>query len=89
MILGRYSTLLLAAVLDSPALWQAFVTHEMDYMSALTRYLVAVVVAAAMLAMLRGLANGYLRGAPAPGRAAGEPANPQRRRTDGEEPTAE
>jgi hypothetical protein len=61
----------------------------MDYMSALTRYLIAVVVAAAMLAMLRNLANGYLRDAPAREAAPVEPAHPQRRRTDTEEATTE
>ncbi len=64
--MARMPTLLLAALLDSPALWHAFVTHDMDPVAALTRFLIAVVVAAVMLAMLRGLANGYLRAAPIP-----------------------
>jgi hypothetical protein len=59
--LARMPALLLAALLDSSALWQAFVTHTMDYPTALVRYLVAVVVAAVMLSLLRGLTNGYLR----------------------------
>ena len=59
---ARLPTLLLAAVLDGSALWHAFVLHDLDYTSALVRYLVAVVVAAFMLWLLRGLANGYLRG---------------------------
>jgi hypothetical protein len=57
--MAKLSTLLLAVVLDSPALYRAFVTHEMDYTSALTRYLIAVVVAALMLHLLRSLMNGY------------------------------
>jgi hypothetical protein len=57
--MAKLSTLLLAAVLDSPALYRAFVTHDMDYTSALTRYLIAVVVAALMLHLLRSLMNGY------------------------------
>ncbi|GII26142.1 hypothetical protein [Planosporangium mesophilum] len=58
----KWSTLLLAALLDSPALYHAFVLHDLDYTTALVRYLIAVVVAALMLAMLNGLANGYQRG---------------------------
>jgi hypothetical protein len=88
--MARMPTLLLAALLDSPALWHAFVKHDMDPVAALTRYLIAVVVAAVMLAMLRGLANGYLREAPVPADRPGaepEPAEgevipPARRSTD-------
>jgi hypothetical protein len=65
----KWSTLLLAALLDSPALYHAFVLHDMDYTTALIRYLVAVVVAALMLAMINGLANGYERGNDALARA--------------------
>ncbi|MGC9669186.1 hypothetical protein ACNTMW_21840 [Planosporangium sp. 12N6] len=57
--MAKWSTLLLAGLLDSPALYHAFVLHDLDYTSALVRYLIAVVVAAVMLALLRGLANGY------------------------------
>lgn len=56
---GRYSTLLLAAVLASPALWQAFVVGDLDVSTALTRYLIAVLVAAAMLALFRMLTRAY------------------------------
>jgi hypothetical protein len=87
--MARMPTLLLAALLDSLALWHAFVEHDMDPVAALTRYLIAVVVAAVMLAMLRGLANGYLREAPVPAeRAGGDPEAtegeviPARRSTD-------
>jgi hypothetical protein len=85
--MARMPTLLLAALLDSPALWHAFVTHEMDPTAALVRFLIAVVVAAVMLAMLRGLANGYLRVAPIPAEGGPEPTEgevipPVRRSTD-------
>jgi hypothetical protein len=60
--MAKLSTLLLAALLDSPALYHAFVVHDMDYTAALLRYLIAVVVAALMLALLRGLVEGYKRG---------------------------
>jgi hypothetical protein len=65
----KWSTLLLAALLDSPALYHAFVLHDLDYTTALVRYLIAVVVAALMLAMINGLANGYERGNDALARA--------------------
>jgi hypothetical protein len=55
----RVSTLVLAALIASPALWQALVTHQMDLTTALTRFLIAVPVSAVMLAMVRGVAAGY------------------------------
>jgi hypothetical protein len=67
--MAKWSTLLLAALLDSPALYHAFVVHDMDYTSALIRYLIAVVVAALMLSLLQGLTNGYKRGNDAEARA--------------------
>jgi cell division protein FtsB len=57
--MAKLSTLLLAALLDSPALYHAFVAHDMDYTTALIRYLIAVVVATLMLWLLRALANVY------------------------------
>ncbi|NJC71769.1 hypothetical protein HC031_18880 [Planosporangium thailandense] len=59
--MARLSTLLLAALLDSPALYHAFVAHDMSYTEALTRYLIAALVATLMLWMLRGLTDGYRR----------------------------
>lgn len=56
---ARFSTLLLAAVLASPALWQAFVLRDLDVSTALIRYLIAVLVAAAMLALFRMLVRAY------------------------------
>lgn len=58
---ARFSVLLLATVLASPALWQAFVVGDLDLDTALLRYLVAVIVAAVMLAIVRSLYNAYRR----------------------------
>jgi hypothetical protein len=89
MQFATFPTLLLAAAIDSPALYGAFVTGEMDYMTALVRFLVAVVVSAIMLAMLRSMANGYLRTPkPAPVEAEGDAAGPARRSTDEAAPAA-
>ncbi len=57
----RPSTLLLAALLAGPALWRAFVQHQLDPTSAMLRYLLAVLAAAAMLAMLDALLHGSHR----------------------------
>ena len=75
MYFARWSTLLVAALIASPALYHAFVTQDMDYGDALTRFLIAVPVAAIMLAVMRGLAAGYRRGA----------GIPARRRSDGDD----
>ena len=56
---ARFSTLLLAAVLAGPALWQAFVLGDLDVSTALLRYLIAVLVAAVMLALFRMLVRVY------------------------------
>jgi hypothetical protein len=76
----RTSTLLLAALIASPALWQALVTQQLDLTTALTRFLIAVPVSAVMLAMVRGLAAGYRR-VVSERKPAGEPAG-RRRKTD-------
>jgi hypothetical protein len=68
----RMSTLLLAAVLDGPALWQAFIVETMDPTTALLRYLLAVIVASVLVAVLRAVAGGYQR-VVEPDPAAGEP----------------
>jgi len=86
MQIARFSTLVLAAVLASPALYSAFVTHDLEVRSALLRLLIAIPVAAIMLAFVRSLASGYERtnGAKKPIHAeavAGEPLG--RRATDG------
>jgi len=70
MGLVRPSALLLGAVLSAPALWHGFVTGQLDLTTALIRFVVAVLVAGVMLAILRFVTAGY-------GRA------PQRRATDG------
>jgi hypothetical protein len=51
---------MLAAVLSAPTLYRAFVVGDLETSTALTRVLLAVVVSAAMLAVLRGLAS-YFR----------------------------
>jgi hypothetical protein len=76
----RASTLLLAALIASPALWQALVTQQLDLTTALTRFLIAVPVSAVMLAMLRGLAAGYRR--VVPGRKPTDQTAPSRRKAD-------
>ena len=58
MYLARWSTLLLAGLLAGPALWHAFVQGDLDYGTAMTRFLVAVVVSGLMLAVLRSMADG-------------------------------
>jgi hypothetical protein len=62
MALGSYSTLWVAAAIDSPAIWHAAVVHDLDGMTALYRYLIAVPVAAVMLAVLRSVTETYGRG---------------------------
>ena len=52
-------TLLLAAVADSPALYDAFVTGHIDIPTALMRYLIAVIVCGIMLGGLRSLTGTY------------------------------
>jgi len=74
MGLIRPAALLLALVMASPALYQAFVTETMSVQAALTRFLLAVPVAALMLAALRFVVKGY--GTPEPARI------PLRRRSD-------
>jgi hypothetical protein len=78
--LARWSTLLLAAVLSSPALWQAFVTHELGYTAAGIRFLIAVIVSAVMLAMLRSLTGGFSGGRPGPMSGGGNGTPSKRRR---------
>ena len=61
MQLARFPTLLLATLLASPALYHAFVAHDLDPTTALIRFLIAVPVAAIMLAVVRAVTNGYRR----------------------------
>ena len=86
MAFARPSTLVLAAVVDSPALWHAFVLHDLSPTDALLRYLVAVPVCALMLMGLRAVTSAYQ-----PPRAGLEalqagPPVPRRRRTDPPDP---
>lgn len=55
----RPSVLLLATMMASPALYQTFVTEQLDLQSALARYLLAVVAAALMIGALRYVTAGY------------------------------
>lgn len=61
MALARPGTMALAAAIDSPALWHAFVEHDLAPSTALLRFLIAVPVSAAMLAVLRALTAPYRR----------------------------
>ena len=94
--MARFSTLLLAAAIASPALYAAFVKHTLDPQTALIRFLIAVPVAAIMLGIVRVVTRGY--GKNKPRRAApttdqeplraeavtGEATSPQRRSADSE-----
>ena len=61
MALIRPGTLLFAALISGPALWHAFVQHDLDASSALERFLIAVPVSAFMLAGLRSVTASYAR----------------------------
>ena len=76
MLIASPLTLLIAAVLAAPALWGALVRHDLEPVDAAIRYLLAVLVAAAMLWVLRTLAEGYRSAVP-------------RRRTSDREPATE
>ncbi|MBG0818640.1 hypothetical protein [Planomonospora sp. ID82291] len=65
MPLTSLPTLLLALLLDAPALWRAFVLQDLDVVTALTRYLIAVAVSALMLGALRRVTASYGSGKPA------------------------
>jgi hypothetical protein len=71
MGLVRPSSLLLGSVLAAPALWHGLVTGQLDITSALLRFVLAVLVAGLLLAILRFVTAGYGRG-----------EAPQRRATD-------
>jgi hypothetical protein len=59
MFLILPSTLLLAGLIASPALWHALVVGDMSISVALARFLIAVPVSGLMMAILRGLTSGY------------------------------
>ncbi|SDY81758.1 hypothetical protein SAMN05444365_103578 [Micromonospora pattaloongensis] len=61
MSLIRPAALGLATLMAGPALWRAFVTQTLDVQSALTRFLIAVPIAAIMLAALRIITESYRR----------------------------
>jgi hypothetical protein len=78
MLLGRFPTLLLAAVLAGPALWHAAVTGDLDPKTALLRYLIAVPIAGVMLAFLRALVRAYQGDQGLLGSPDGQPGPPLR-----------
>ena len=57
----RPVVLVMAAVMAAPAIWQAAVDRQLDVNSALTRFLIAVPVAIAMVGGLRLLTADYRR----------------------------
>ncbi|GAA1800927.1 hypothetical protein GCM10009682_23220 [Luedemannella flava] len=57
----RPATLVIALVLAAPALWQAFFAEDFDINRVLTRYLIAVPVAALMIFCLSVLTDAYRR----------------------------
>lgn len=57
--MARFPTLFLALLIASPALYAAFVTHQLDAQTGLLRLLIAVPVAAVMLALFRMVTRNY------------------------------
>lgn len=57
--MARFSTLFLALLIASPALYATFVTHHLDVQTGLLRLLIAVPVAAVMLAVFRLVTRSY------------------------------
>jgi hypothetical protein len=57
--MARFSTLFLALLIASPALYATFVTHTLDLETGLLRLLIAVPVAAVMLAVFRMVTRNY------------------------------
>ncbi len=81
-------TLLLAALISAPALWQLLVTGDLDLTSALERYLLAVPVAVLMVAGMRALTNGYRRSRARASIREGQAAGRRPARDGGDAPTA-
>jgi len=57
----RWPVLAVALAMSSPALWSAFAAGSMSATDALIRFLIAIPIAAAMLALLRMVVSGYHR----------------------------
>jgi hypothetical protein len=63
--LTQGSTLAVAAVIDSPAIYHAFIAHDMSADTAMIRYLICVPIAAALLMAWHVVVDPYRRkGAP-------------------------
>jgi len=69
--MARFSTLFLALLIASPALYAGFVTHQLNVQTALLRLLIAVPVAAVMLALFRMITGGYGKPAEQPKKTPG------------------
>lgn len=89
--MARFSTLFVALLIASPALYAGFVTHQLDAQTALLRLLIAVPVAAIMLGLFRMVTRNYGKAPEKKPRPRGEPlkaeavageAFPQRRTED-------
>ena len=82
MAFARPSTVALATLMDSSALWHAFVRHDVAASTALVRFLIAVPVSAAMLAILRTVTDPYRRPGPTIRAVAERLDGPDDRRTE-------
>lgn len=85
--LTRGSTLAVAAAIDSPAIYHAFIAHDMPADTAMSRYLICVPIAAVLLMLWHSIIDPYRRKG-APVRALAERLDedqeppPNRRQTD-------
>jgi hypothetical protein len=61
MLIASFPTLFLALLLAGPAIWHAAVVRDLDPLTALIRYLIAIPVAAIMLGLVRAITTGYER----------------------------
>lgn len=59
MFLIQPSTVLLATIIASPAMWGAFVAHDITITAMLGRYVLAIALSAVLLSMLRSLTAAY------------------------------
>ncbi|HKS99687.1 MAG TPA: hypothetical protein VJT31_09185 [Rugosimonospora sp.] len=85
MFLILPSTLLVAALIASPALWHALVVGDVSLSSAMARFLIAVPVSGLMMSILRGLTASYRKNSrpPPDGGEAGAERAPEVSDVDG------